>query len=84
MRLTKTIRTTEDWYPTVDGQVRVRCERFDPPNMGARWLVCVWCGDDFGYQRFYTDDSPLPLLVYALIQDGTTQRQLDEWGLQRV
>jgi hypothetical protein len=74
-RKEKRIQTTEDWYPTSNGTVRVIC--CDLSN-GLR-RVAVWGGDDFGLE-IDTLDLNLALELYEKIKDFTTQKELIAMG----
>ncbi len=76
---TKEMRTAEDWYPTVNGKVRVRTMKLTD----GRFRVCLWGGDDFGLEQDFTDATEARK-IYRGIQDFTTQRQLKQQGFQNA
>ena len=53
VRRTKHVLSNEDWYPTLEGKVRVSLIGWSD---GA-WRVCVWGGDDFGLERDWASSS---------------------------
>jgi len=74
----KLIATTENWYPSIDGKVRVRLLLLSTDQ----WRVCVWGNDDFGMERDFPHvERQEAKVLFERITDGTTQAQMREWGL---
>jgi hypothetical protein len=84
-RQQKFIRTSEEWYPTVSGQVRVIFQRLESRNARPLWRVSVWGGDDFGMELDLPETEKVRAQrVYNSIVDFTTQAQLQAMGLERA
>lgn len=45
------VNTNEDWYPTVNGQLKLLVIRSTHSSMIR---ICIWGGDDFGMEKDYT------------------------------
>ena len=80
-RVTKQIRSTENWYPTTAGQVQVSCMLLTD----NQWRVCVWGGDDFGMERDFPNAGELEAKrLFENLVDFTTQAQMHEFGMVRA
>jgi hypothetical protein len=75
-RREKHVSVSENWYPTVDGRVRVIFTRLN----NGRWRVAVWGGDDYGLEVDLKSRMDA-LMLYKGIEDGITQAKLKEMGL---
>jgi hypothetical protein len=74
----KTILTSESWYPTINGKVRVQLMQLS----NRMWRVCVWGGDDFGLEQdFPPTGRQEAKVLYAKLIDGTTQAQMRAFGM---
>lgn len=77
-RVTKQIRTNENWYPTKDGQVRVSFMALTD----GKWRVAVWGDDDFGLERdFPHTERQEAQALFDLLVDFTTQEEMYEIGM---
>lgn len=76
-RSDKWIFTNEDWYPTVEGRVKVSLVELK--SAPAKFRVCVWGGDDFGLEKDY-ESFDEAFIVFDRIVSLVTQRQLRNWG----
>jgi hypothetical protein len=72
----KHIRTCEDWYPTVNGEVRV----FIAQLTTGQWRVAAWGGDDFGLE-LDTDSEKVAGALYESLKDYTTQSEMRILGM---
>lgn len=57
-----TVKTNEDWYPTINGELQMSVMRtkWDDPDKPAHWSfirICIWGGDDFGLEKDYAIDA---------------------------
>lgn len=77
-RMCKEVAVAEDWYPTVDGLVRVSLFHRDGFNR-----VCVWGGDDFGLE-YDTTDLPEARRLFDRINHLVTKDSLRSWGFVRA
>lgn len=73
----KHILSNEDWYPTVDGKVRVNLSQLD----ATTWRVSMWGGDDLGME-LDTDNENHARFVFDRIVDLTTRAELEALGLR--
>lgn len=77
-RVTKQIRTNEDWFPTVDGQLRVSFACLTD----QQWRVCVWGGDDFGMERDFPHvEKQEAKALFEKLVDFTTKQKMQELGM---
>jgi len=77
-RIDKTIRTSEEWYPTIDGTVRVSFIRLT----SNEWRVCVWGGDDFGLEcDFPRNQYHQAKQLFDKLVDFTTQTKMRSWHM---
>lgn len=80
-RVDKQILTREDWYPTVDGRLKVSFMLLTD----QQWRVCVWGGDDFGMDRdFPHTERQAAKELFESLKDFTTQKQMQDLGMTRV
>ena len=93
MKITKWIRTNEDWCPTIDGNSispnEEYCNPLPDPAVkvfmcqltDGMWRVAVWGGDDFGLEIDLPKDCKNKAKeIYENIIDYTTQDQLKSLG----
>lgn len=93
----KWVRTTEDWYPTLEGNHTCPntdyCNPLPDPAVRVfmtqmttdEWRVAVWGGDDFGLEIDLPADHRYEALhLFENINDFTTQAQLKEWGFRHA
>jgi len=74
----KYIKTKENWYPTVEGNVRVSWLGLS--NGG--WRVCVWGGDDFGLEKDFSHvERQMARQLFEKIEDNMTQEQMKALGM---
>jgi hypothetical protein len=90
-RVTKWVRTNEDWYPAMAPlQKPANPDYHNPLDHAAvrvsmmllndgNWRVCVWGGDDFGMEYDSPDFSEIKKL-YDGIWDFTTKSDLQRRG----
>ena len=74
-RLEKTILTNQDWYPTINGKIRVLFTGLT----NGKWRVYLWGMDDFGLEYDF-DTRMAALEVYNTIPDYITIKTLRSWG----
>lgn len=75
---TKHIRTSECWFPTVEGQVEVSLID-DGRRTRPRWRVCVVGGDDFGLENRFEDKGDARR-IFRWIKDHISQDALRRRG----
>lgn len=77
----KYIATTEQWYPTSNGMVKVSLLELS----NRLWRVCVWGGDDFGLEKdFPHTERQAAKKLFHKINDYTTQAWMREQGMHNA
>ena len=80
--LRTTVPTSEDWYPTIDGKLKVSLLYLGgPTKRPERWRVCVWGGDDFGMERDFCLHSQALDIFSRIIKLDVTVNALTALGL---
>lgn len=83
-KLSKNIRTSENWYPAKGGFVTVFFSKLiSSPGYPMKWRVSVWGDDDFGLERDFVSRMEA-LESYKLIVDYTTQEALYAFGFNHA
>lgn len=77
-KVERPVKTTEDWYPTVNGIVNLKLYKNLHRNDDGIARVCIWGGDDYGLERDCPEQEAQEL--YDLIPDYVTQSELKDLG----
>jgi hypothetical protein len=73
--------TRDNWYPTVNGRVRVSLLELS----NGHWRVCVWGGDDFGLERDYPSKAEAePAFLHLVSLEHVDHRDCNALGFYRA
>jgi len=75
------VKTNEDWYPTVNGELKMSVMKYNAGKANKLNRICIWGGDDFGMDRDFEDFDSITFDEMKEIADNIPEPITVKWLL---